>query len=65
MLEQRFVVDDSMRVREVLAALGRRLGGEVSIAALARMQCGEGLEQREHGSFADQVAETVQRAAQA
>ena len=64
MLEQRFVVDDSIRVKEALAAAGQRLGGSVSITALARMQCGEGLEHPEQASFSEQVADTVQQAAQ-
>lgn len=64
-LEQRFVIDDSLRVSEALAALGKRLGSAITVTALTRMQCGEGLEHPEQASFSDQVADTVQQAAQA
>ena len=64
-LEQRFVLDDAQRVREVLASTSKQLGATVSISAVSRLQCGEGLDQGGQASFADQVADTVQQAAQA
>lgn len=59
------MLDDAQRVREVLASLSKQLGSAVSISAVSRLQCGEGLDQASPASFADQVAETVQQAAQA
>ena len=65
LLEQRFVLDDALRVREVLASTSKQLGALVSISGVSRLQCGEGLDQGGQASVADQVADTVQQAAQA
>jgi elongation factor Ts len=55
LLEQAFVIDPDQKVNKVVAALGKELGADVTLAAYTRMQLGEGIEKKEE-NFADEVA---------
>ncbi|KAH9539147.1 hypothetical protein CY35_15G043500 [Sphagnum magellanicum] len=58
LLEQKFVVNDSMTVRAVLDQLSKQLGRQVSISRFLRMEVGEGI-QREEKNFATEVAQAA------
>lgn len=55
LLEQTFVIDGETKVRKVLEAAEKDLGGPVKVAAMVRYQLGEGIE-REESDFAAEVA---------
>mmetsp|Transcript_7282 Transcript_7282/g.26824 ORF Transcript_7282/g.26824 Transcript_7282/m.26824 type:complete len:304 (-) Transcript_7282:26-937(-) len=43
LLEQKFVVDESKKVKAVIADAAKEAGGTIELVQFARMQCGEGL----------------------
>ena len=55
LLEQEFVMDDSMTVEKYIANTAKELGGEIAIAEYVRFEKGEGIQKRED-NFADEVA---------
>ncbi len=61
LLEQKFVMDETRKVGQVVADASRELSGQqqLHIAGFVRFQCGEGLE-KEAASFAEEVAQTLQ-----
>jgi translation elongation factor EF-Ts len=57
LLEQKFVVNDSMTVRAVLDQLSKQLGRQVSISRFLRMEVGEGIQREKN--FATEVAQAA------
>lgn len=55
LLEQVYVVDTDKKVGKVVDALGKEIGGQVTLAAYSRFQLGEGIEKKED-DFAAEVA---------
>lgn len=62
-LEQSFIMDDALRVKDVVAALSKEAGVPVALTGFVRLQCGQGLEEEGKKDFASEVAETLERAA--
>ena len=58
LVDQAYVQDGSMSVKQYTESVGKELGGEIKIAAYTRFEKGEGLEKRED-NFADEVASMV------
>lgn len=60
LLEQRFVLEDSVTVEQMLKRLSKDVGGRVRVSRFLRVQCGEGLEGGKGTSdFAAEVARIV------
>ncbi|GFR42488.1 hypothetical protein Agub_g3283 [Astrephomene gubernaculifera] len=57
--EQRYVLDDSVSVEQLLARLRKEAGLSVRVGNFLRVQCGEGLGAKEGGDFAAEVARIV------
>jgi len=55
LLEQVYVIDTDHKVGKVVEALAKEIGGQVTLAAYARFQLGEGIEKKEE-DFAAEVA---------
>jgi len=55
LLEQVYVIDTDQKVGKVVESLAKELGGQVTLAAYARFQLGEGIEKKED-DFAAEVA---------
>ena len=55
LLEQVYVIDTDQKVGKVVDALAKEIGGQVTLAAYARFQLGEGIEKKED-DFAAEVA---------
>jgi elongation factor Ts len=55
LLEQAYVIDPDQKITQVLAALAKETGSEVTLVRYARFQLGEGLERKED-DFAAEVA---------
>lgn len=55
LLEQVYVIDTDQKVGKVVDALAKEIGGNVTLAAYARFQLGEGIEKKED-DFAAEVA---------
>jgi elongation factor Ts len=55
LLEQVYVIDTDQKVGKVIESLAKEIGGQVTLAAYARFQLGEGLEKKEE-DFASEVA---------
>jgi len=55
LLEQVYVIDTDHKVGKVVEALGKEIGGEVTLSAYVRYQLGEGIEKKED-DFAAEVA---------
>jgi len=55
LLEQAFVMDNKVKIKEVIANLAKELGKDVSLKAFTRFELGEGIEQEET-DFAAEVA---------
>lgn len=55
LLEQVFVMDNKLKIKEVIANLAKECGFEVTLKAFARLELGEGIEQEET-DFAAEVA---------
>jgi translation elongation factor EF-Ts len=57
LLEQRYLLDDSLTVAQLLAAQGKELTGQpLAVAAQLRVQVGEGLEAADAPDFAAEVS---------
>jgi len=54
LLEQVYVIDTDKRVKDVVAAAAKQLGGDVKVASFVRMAMGEGIEKKQ-----DDLAEEV------
>ena len=55
LLEQEFVMDDSVNVGKYVANTAKELGGEIKVVDYVRFEKGEGIQKRED-NFADEVA---------
>ena len=55
LLEQVYVIDNESKIKDVLAKLGKQIGGNLTITEFTRYNLGEGIE-REQSNFADEVA---------
>ena len=55
LLEQVYVIDTDQKVSKVVESLAKEVGGQVTLAAYARFQLGEGIEKKEE-DFAAEVA---------
>ena len=55
LLEQVYVIDTDQKVGKVVESLAKEVGGQVTLAAYARFQLGEGIEKKEE-DFAAEVA---------
>eukprot|EP00898_Chlorokybus_atmophyticus_P004859 jgi/Chlat1/5374/Chrsp35S05216 len=55
LLEQKYIVDETKKIKDLLKAAQSELGGTVDISGFIRVQCGEGIE-RETKDFAAEVA---------
>ena len=55
LMSQLFVMDNTSRVEDVIAAEAKRTGSAISLNAYVRFQLGEGIEKKDSG-FADEVA---------
>ena len=55
LLEQIYVIDTDQKIGKVVEALAKEIGGQVTLAAYARFQLGEGIEKKED-DFAAEVA---------
>ncbi|GAB4823613.1 hypothetical protein N2152v2_010659 [Parachlorella kessleri] len=63
LLEQPYILDDSQKVKDVLAAAAKQAGcGKLQVTSFVRVQVGEGLE-AEQKDFAAEVAETLKAVA--
>lgn len=58
LLDQAYVKDSDMSVKQYTEATGKELGGEIKIVDFARFEKGEGLEKRED-NFADEIASMI------
>lgn len=58
LLEQAFVKDGDITVKQYLENCSKALGGKISVATFVRYERGEGLQKRED-NFADEVASMV------
>ena len=59
LLEQRFVMDDTQRIRDVLKACSVA-DGTLGIPTFIRLQCGEGVESQPPVDFAAEVAQAAE-----
>ena len=55
LLDQNYVLDDSMNVADAVSAAAKAVGGTASISAFVRLEVGEGLEKKVD-NFAEEVA---------
>ena len=58
LVDQAYVQDGSMSVKQYVEAVAKELGGEIKIAGFTRFEKGEGLEKRED-NFAEEIASMV------
>ena len=58
LVDQAYVQDGNMTVKQYTESVGKELGGEIKIAAFTRFEKGEGLEKRED-NFAEEIASMV------
>ena len=58
LLEQAFVKDSDITVKEYIAKTGKELGGDIQVKAFSRFEKGEGIEKKED-DFAAEVAKMV------
>lgn len=58
-LEQELVMDDSIKVKDLLKDSAKKLGVELTLSGFVRVQCGEGLEEDGKKDFAAEVADTL------
>lgn len=58
LLEQEFVMDDSVNVGKYIANTAKELGGDIKAVEFVRFEKGEGIQKRED-NFADEVASMV------
>ena len=58
LVDQAYVQDGNMTVKQYTESVGKELGGSIKIAAFTRFEKGEGLEKRED-NFAEEIASMV------
>lgn len=58
LVDQAYVQDGSMNVKQYVDGVAKELGGEIKISAFTRFEKGEGLEKRED-NFAEEIASMV------
>lgn len=58
LVDQAYVQDGNMNVKQYVDGVAKELGGEIKIAAFTRFEKGEGLEKRED-NFAEEIASMV------
>jgi len=58
LVDQAYVQDSSMNVKQYVDSVAKELGGEIKIAEFTRFEKGEGLEKRED-NFAEEIANMV------
>ena len=58
LVDQTFIKDDKLTVKQYTEQTAKKLGGSIRIAAFVRYERGEGLEKREE-NFADEIASLV------
>ena len=58
LVDQAYVQDGSMSVKQYVDGVAKELGGEIKIAGFTRFEKGEGLEKRED-NFAEEIASMV------
>jgi elongation factor Ts len=63
LLDQPFIMDDKVRVRDIVGAAGRDAGVDLAVTGFVRVQVGEGMEEEGKRDFATEVADTLQQAA--
>lgn len=56
LLEQPFVMDNKLKVKDVVANLAKDLGSNITLKSFICFNLGEGIERKEATSFADEVA---------
>ena len=59
LVDQVYVQDSSMTVKQYTVSVAKELGGEIKIAAYTRFEKGEGLEKRDDSNYAQEIAELV------
>ena len=59
LVDQVYVQDSSMTVKQYTESVAKELGGEIKIAAYTRFEKGEGLEKRDDSNYAQEIAELV------
>lgn len=57
LLEQKYLLDDSQKVAAAVKAAGAKLGVQLKVAGMLRVQVGEGLQSAAAKDFAAEVAE--------
>jgi elongation factor Ts len=60
LVEQAFIKDPDRKVKELLAAMAKKVGAEMGVAGFARYQVGEGMEKRAD-NLAAEVAKQLER----
>ena len=58
LVEQEYVKDSKMTVKQYTDSVAKELGGDIKIASYVRFEKGEGLEKRED-NFAEEIAKMV------
>lgn len=56
LLEQKYLLDDAVKVRAAVSKLSKQLASPLRVAAFLRVQCGEGLDTVDKADFATEVA---------
>ncbi|KAM5584187.1 hypothetical protein ABKV19_003843 [Rosa sericea] len=59
LMEQEFIVDDSVNVKTLLDKLSKEVGSPVKIKSFFRMEVGEGIQRLEESSTSENLAEAV------
>ena len=62
-VEQGFIMDDVLKVKDVLKNAAKEVGQSLIITAFVRAQVGEGLEEESKKDFAAEVEDTLKQAA--
>ena len=57
-MDQAYVQDGNLSVKQYVDGVAKELGGEIKIAGFTRFEKGEGLEKRED-NFAEEIASMV------
>ena len=58
LMEQKFVKNNDMSVKEYVAAVAKDLGKEMKVVEMLRYEVGEGIEKKEE-NFAEEVAKQM------
>lgn len=60
LLEQAFVMNGDLKVKDLLKEVGQKVGAELNIVRFARFELGEGIEKKED-NFAEEVAAQIKK----